>query len=201
MGRENSGCKAAQDAQRLLPALSSMTIRSSLRERRAINYEESEASASASSTSLWEESLDDMEEAETDENGPTPLSRLLHEDSALHTANPRDEDNEDASEGLRRSTRDRKTRVTLTFGLRKPGSPRKAPPPKPKVISSRALTRAKIESETRAKEKNFFLHNKDFFLPLLPNKNYIAELVDEQFESSLPGKEIPFEELETQPAG
>lgn len=94
---------------------------------------------------------------------------------------------------------------------------------KPIVKSTRGEIRDAIASGTAVKRKNFFLSHQNLFLPLLPPKNYISKLVEQQkyddqdqdilavsdsIESlnstskDIAGpKSIPYEDLSQQPQG
>ncbi|KAL8932748.1 MAG: hypothetical protein Q9216_006698 [Gyalolechia sp. 2 TL-2023] len=51
---------------------------------------------------------------------------------------------------------------------------------KPILKSARSLVRDAIATGTVVKRNNFFIARKDLFLPLLPKKNYITKLIEQQ---------------------
>jgi SWI/SNF-related matrix-associated actin-dependent regulator of chromatin subfamily A member 5 len=57
--------------------------------------------------------------------------------------------------------------------------------------SSRAQIRSTIASETTANRHRFFVEKRDYFLPLLPENNFISKLVSKAGESSQPPSQIP----------
>lgn len=69
------------------------------------------------------------------------------------------------------------------------------------ILTSRNEIRETIASETRAKENNFLLHNRHFFMPLLPESNYITKLLETPQGQSLSGEEIAYQEVNCQPEG
>jgi SNF2 family DNA or RNA helicase len=100
--------------------------------------------------------------------------------------------------GLRRGTRDRKTRILESDTIPSPpsASRRKAPPPR-KLDTARNRLRDDIAHKSKAKANNFLVANKDYFLPLLPRNNQIAKLVASH--NAQPIEE--YEELKEQPKG
>ena len=74
------------------------------------------------------------------------------------------------------------------------------------VVSDRVAIRQEIASKTTANRNRFFIEKKDFWLPLLPQHNYVRKLVEahEQLSSAqtarLPSI-APYEEIEVQPRG
>jgi SWI/SNF-related matrix-associated actin-dependent regulator of chromatin subfamily A member 5 len=79
-----------------------------------------------------------------------------------------------------------------------------APTPKK---SARAEIRHQIATDTMKRRDRFLLAKMDYFLPLLPEHNYIKKLVDAAAAAeSKGGKKLspeayPYEELESQPKG
>jgi len=67
--------------------------------------------------------------------------------------------------------------------------------------TARSRLREEIASITRVKQDGFLLAHKDFFLPLLPEKNYIQKLEDSQGTDSIFGSFAPYRALEEQPKG
>jgi SWI/SNF-related matrix-associated actin-dependent regulator of chromatin subfamily A member 5 len=74
------------------------------------------------------------------------------------------------------------------------------------MISKRAAIRQDIESHTKAFRDRFLLQKKDYWLPLLPENNYVRKLIEKHEQlsadelSKLPSAS-PYEEIETQPHG
>jgi SWI/SNF-related matrix-associated actin-dependent regulator of chromatin subfamily A member 5 len=66
--------------------------------------------------------------------------------------------------------------------------------------------RNEIATTTAAKRNKFFVEKRDYFLPLLPDNNYVAKLI-EKYEGLSPQEKArvsattPYEEIETQPKG
>jgi SWI/SNF-related matrix-associated actin-dependent regulator of chromatin subfamily A member 5 len=100
------------------------------------------------------------------------------------------------TEGLRRSTRDRKSMILESDTMPSPSPPRKRAPP-PKLDTARTRLRDDIAKKTRAKANNFFVANKDLFLPLLPENNQVAKLVAAGNAQPI----VEYEELTEQPEG
>ena len=71
-------------------------------------------------------------------------------------------------DGLRRSTRDRKSTIIESDTLPTPSPPRRKAAQPPKLNTARTRLRDDIAKKTKAKAENFLVANKDFFLPLLP---------------------------------
>lgn len=67
------------------------------------------------------------------------------------------------------------------------------------ALSSRAQLRQNIATESEAKRSTFFVAKKDYFLPLLPENNYIQKLVDKLGTDS--GTITPYEIVQQQPKG
>lgn len=76
----------------------------------------------------------------------------------------------------------------------------------PSTRTARNEIRDAIATETAAKRSAFFTAKKAFFLPLLPESNYISRL-SEKGDQSLPDTDnntdctVPYETIETQPKG
>lgn len=74
------------------------------------------------------------------------------------------------------------------------------------IVSNRTAIRQEIASKTAAYRDRFFVEKKEFWLPLLPENNYVSKLVARYAEMSdeeranLPTI-TPYEEIETQPKG
>ena len=74
------------------------------------------------------------------------------------------------------------------------------------VVSQRVAIRQEITTKTAANRNRFFVENKDFWLPLLPQNNYVRKLVekDAQLTTAERAKQpavISYEEIEKQPKG
>jgi hypothetical protein len=67
--------------------------------------------------------------------------------------------------------------------------------------TARGRIRKEIAEHTLVKQKNFLLHHKDFFLPLLSDNNYINDLEKLRQDGSLSGVQVPHREIEAQPRG
>lgn len=67
--------------------------------------------------------------------------------------------------------------------------------------TARNRVRSEIASVTRAKQDSFLLEYKDFFLPLLPEKNYIQKLQNGRSTDVSIKAFVPYETLEEQPKG
>lgn len=75
------------------------------------------------------------------------------------------------------------------------------------VASGRRAVRNAIQNVTAAKRDRFFVENKDYFLPLLPEANHISKLAArmrsahvEESSDKAPAT-IPYEQIEAQPKG
>lgn len=74
------------------------------------------------------------------------------------------------------------------------------------VVSNRVAIRQEIASKTAAYRDRFFVEKKEFWLPLLPQHNYVRKLVakhnamSEAERADLPTI-TPYEEIDTQPRG
>lgn len=98
--------------------------------------------------------------------------------------------------GQRRSTRDRKSRI-LESDTRPSPSPAGRRAPAPKLDTARNRLRDDIANQSKVKANNFFIANKDYFLPLLPRNNYISKLVSRGSAEPV----VEYEELKNQPVG
>ena len=74
------------------------------------------------------------------------------------------------------------------------------------MLSRRAAIRKDIEDHTKAFRDAFLLEKKDYWLPLLPENNYIRKLAEKH--QGLSSEEVsnspvvsPYTEIETQPKG
>lgn len=74
------------------------------------------------------------------------------------------------------------------------------------IMSDRQAVRDNIARVTVAKRNRFFVENKDYFLPLLPEQNYIRKLAD-RFEALSPEAKaaepavVPYHQIDAQPKG
>ncbi|CAI6342104.1 unnamed protein product [Periconia digitata] len=82
------------------------------------------------------------------------------------------------------------SRSPPTAGNRKPRLPRK-------LDTARARLRDDIAQKTKVKADDFLTLNKDFFLPLLPQHNYITRLI----AKGQTGSVVPYKSIERQPHG
>lgn len=102
------------------------------------------------------------------------------------------------SDGLRRSTRDRRSTILESDTVPIPPSSRRRSLPAPrKLDSARSRLRDDIAQKSKTRANNFFVANKDLFLPLLPESNYISKLAAK--DNAGPINE--YEELTEQPKG
>jgi SWI/SNF-related matrix-associated actin-dependent regulator of chromatin subfamily A member 5 len=102
------------------------------------------------------------------------------------------------SDGLRRSTRDRKSTILESDTMPSPSPPRRRPArPPPNLDTARARLRDDIAKKTKARANSFLVANKDLFLPLLPKNNQVAKLVAEGKAQPI----VEYEELSEQPHG
>jgi SNF2 family DNA or RNA helicase len=102
------------------------------------------------------------------------------------------------SDGLRRSTRDRKSTILESDTMPTPSPPRRrAARPPPNLDTARARLRDDIAKKTKARANNFLVANKDLFLPLLPTNNQVAKLVAEGNAQPI----VEYAELSEQPKG
>lgn len=97
---------------------------------------------------------------------------------------------------LRRGTRDRKTRILESDTMPEPTTSRRKAPP-PKLDTARNRLRDAIAQKSKAKAKNFLVANKDYFLPLLPEKNHVTKLVANYDAQPV----VEYEQLQEQPEG
>ena len=75
--------------------------------------------------------------------------------------------------------------------------------PSPLARTARNQIRNEIATETTRKRNNFFVAKKDYFLPLLPDNNYITRLAEERSHVGEDEMDlsIPYEAIEHQPEG
>lgn len=78
-----------------------------------------------------------------------------------------------------------------------------AKPSRPAKKTERQQIRLNIASTTELKRKRFLVEHKEYFLPLLPQNNYITKLMakDEEMEKIQKKNSVPYEELAEQPKG
>ena len=72
--------------------------------------------------------------------------------------------------------------------------------PKPAVKTERQQIRLNIASTSRVKREAFMIEHKDYFLPLLPENNYINKLIAKD-EANTQKPAVPMEILTEQPKG
>ena len=70
---------------------------------------------------------------------------------------------------------------------------------KPKIETSRTRLRDEIATQTMARKDNFLVANKDYFLPLLPEHNYVAKLASNRRNSK--ASIVEYTQIEEQPKG
>ncbi|OCK76907.1 hypothetical protein K432DRAFT_407770 [Lepidopterella palustris CBS 459.81] len=95
--------------------------------------------------------------------------------------------------GRRQSAR-RLNKILISDTL---GTNQKVKPSKAKIETARSRVRDEIAARTIVKRDRFLLANQDYFLPLLPENNYISKLYDRGVDSSI----VEYTELQTQPKG
>ncbi|KAF2645967.1 ISWI chromatin-remodeling complex ATPase ISW2 [Massarina eburnea CBS 473.64] len=104
------------------------------------------------------------------------------------------------TETPRRSLRSRKSDIltsdTFTPSLTPPSTKKRSLRP-PKIDSARVRLRADIARKTKAKANNFLVANKDYFLPLLPEHNYVSRLLAKKEHGPI----VEYESLKQQPEG
>ncbi|ESZ90579.1 ISWI chromatin-remodeling complex ATPase ISW2 [Sclerotinia borealis F-4128] len=117
-------------------------------------------------------------------------------DTILHNSPP-----------LKRQMRDRRSHAkenTGTTDKRARISPMK--PNSGKIFDTKAKIREEITSATLAQRNTFLVEKQDYFLPLLPQNNYIQKLITQNIDLSEEEKVklpafVPYQQLETQPKG
>ncbi|OCL08592.1 hypothetical protein AOQ84DRAFT_376610 [Glonium stellatum] len=103
-----------------------------------------------------------------------------------------------AAEGGRRVS-SRKAKIILTSDTHVVESKSVAKAVKPKIETSRTRLRGEIATQTMARKDNFLLANKDYFLPLLPEHNYVAKLASNRRNSKSPI--VEYTQIQEQPKG
>lgn len=68
-------------------------------------------------------------------------------------------------------------------------------------VTERSEIRHQIATVTAAKRASFFVANKEIFIPLLPENNYIQRLVDQYQGPPNSDPSVPYEALSKQPTG
>jgi SWI/SNF-related matrix-associated actin-dependent regulator of chromatin subfamily A member 5 len=102
------------------------------------------------------------------------------------------------AEGLRRSTRDRKSTILESDTMPSPpSSKRKQAPPPRKLDTARTRLRDEIAQRSKAKANNFLVANKDLFLPLLPENNQVFKLAARGNTEPI----VEYQEIAEQPKG
>ncbi|KAF2690480.1 ISWI chromatin-remodeling complex ATPase ISW2 [Lentithecium fluviatile CBS 122367] len=127
-----------------------------------------------------------------------PVRALRNAAAKYHLGELKMENRKKEGSAPRRSARNRKSDIlgSDTVPQMPPtASKRKAPPRK--LNTARARLRDDIAQKTKAKANNFLVANKDCFLPLLPEHNYVSKLVKNGHPSSI----VKYERLQEQPEG
>ncbi len=129
-------------------------------------------------------------------SAPRPNSRSQTLNEELKMEKRRYE--KEKKEGVRRSTRDRKSIIleSDTIHITPQSTQRRSSLP-PKLDTARTRLRKEIANKSKAKANNFLIANKDYFLPLLPNNNYISKLAANNEAKPI----VEYEELDEQPQG
>ncbi|PVH92788.1 hypothetical protein DM02DRAFT_619713 [Periconia macrospinosa] len=107
---------------------------------------------------------------------------------------------ESPTEAPRRSLRNRKSDILASDTVQHPPPPspsRRKTPLLPKLDTARTRLREEIAQKTKVKADNFLVANKDYFLPLLPERNYISRLVTKAKSTST----VPYQAIKQQPEG
>jgi len=141
-------------------------------------------------------SVIDLEDEEPEEIDPpgTPPPRLSAAGHSLrqHTdlyLSLRAQENGDKLGGKKRKYRRRSTQTPKQKAQTADSSAHK---------TARSEIRDEIATETTARRARFFVAKKDFFLPLLPEGNFVQRLVDQHGDQDLG---VPYEAIEKQPVG
>jgi len=178
-----------------------------LRPKRVVTYDISDSvdttpqsSAYASSVLLTPETLNTREESETTEDeiivvkpqARSSTGRFLRPPSELTLSGKMLGDVRGRSQSHRyRKSNSKQSKDILVSDTQS----------QPSDQTARSRLRADIASITRVKQDGFLLAHKEFFLPLLPEKNYIQKLEDLQSTDSIFGSFAPYKALEEQPKG
>ena len=145
---------------------------------------------------------DDSEETELEQEKPPP-PRIS---SAGHSLRPHNQLKQ-SLQALENGDKPRKKRRKLSKRQSHKTLPKvKSDLAKPAPHRARNAIRSSIASDTAAKRAKFFVAKKDFFLPLLPEHNYISKLVDQHRQASFAGSDdraavVEYEYLTQQPKG
>ncbi len=96
----------------------------------------------------------------------------------------------------------KKQKLILTSDA-KPGVASTATLPAATNRTARNEIRDAIATETAGKRSTFFIAKKDYFLPLLPESNYISRLAEKSdcIESNGSGSTVQYESIDVQPKG
>ncbi|KAJ4296877.1 hypothetical protein N0V90_006925 [Kalmusia sp. IMI 367209] len=106
----------------------------------------------------------------------------------------------DRDDAPRRSARTRKNDILASDTVYYPppaASKRKISQSPRKLDTTRARLHDEIARKSKARANNFLVANKDHFLPLLPENNYISKLIANEHPASI----IKYERLAKQPEG
>ncbi|KAL1598016.1 hypothetical protein SLS60_008504 [Paraconiothyrium brasiliense] len=166
----------------------------------------SNSSTSTEDTSESEDSSEDSSESDSlEEQRVTPIPkssvrrarRSYAQLEGLKMENRR----KDRDEAPRRSTRIRKSDILASDTVYYPPTPpskRKSSALSPrKLDTARARLRDDIARKTQAKANGFIVANKELFLPLLPQHNYVSRLIANEQSASV----VEYKRLPTQPKG
>ncbi|KAF3033323.1 hypothetical protein E8E12_003832 [Didymella heteroderae] len=153
------------------------------------------------SSSLTERSSGDSETSE-DELAPRPMRPRGYKKNLKHNERYSDlkmearKKTSDLDGPRRRSGRHTRVLESDTVQKQTP-SPRRQVVRTPKLDTTRARLRDEIARQSKAKANNFLIANKDYFLPLLPNNNYVSNLVSNHTAKPI----VEYEEIKEQPKG
>lgn len=191
-----------------------MTTKRATRRKEPISYHISDDSDAQESQSVTDSTFStpqksrkvtsyeiiDLEDESESEPAKTPPPRVstaghaLRQHGDLHLS-LRAQENGDKQPIKRRRRRSKKVLRKPTIGHRA------GPSTVPKT--ARNEIRNEIATQTAKKRANFFVAKKDYFLPLLPDKNHITRLAEERSEGQEGEKDlsVPYEAFEHQPKG
>ncbi|KAF2180072.1 ISWI chromatin-remodeling complex ATPase ISW2 [Zopfia rhizophila CBS 207.26] len=179
-----------------------------LRQRQPHNYANNDASNTSDVTSLSESSAfrspeKQNEKSETSEDelamDTFQVSTRSHKGNTGALKMDRWRRQKLEVEGTRRSRRNKNDILESDTFVPEPEPKvtKRKPPKRLKVDTARARLRGDIAAQTKAKANRFLVANKEYFLPLLPQNNYISKLLKQGRDSSI----VEYQELEEQPKG
>jgi hypothetical protein len=105
----------------------------------------------------------------------------------------------DKADAPRRSGRFRKSNIIesdMVDELARTPTKKKVPL-RPKLDTARQRLKDEIAMQSKAKANNFLVANKEYFLPLLPQNNYVSKLVEKGDAGSI----VEYKALTEQPSG